>query len=133
IYSFALAGEDLCSLKVEIIKFRNNDGQALINLFNKSDGFPSKRDKAFQSQKLPIHSNMATFHFKDIPCGEYAIGIMHDENNNLKMDTNLIGIPKEGYGVSNNVKSKLGPPKYEDAKITLQSANTIIQIEMNYF
>ncbi|HNI91331.1 MAG TPA: DUF2141 domain-containing protein, partial [Leptospiraceae bacterium] len=62
-----------------------------------------------------------------------AIGIMHDENNNLKMDTNLIGIPKEGYGVSNNVKSKLGPPKYEDAKITLQSANTIIQIEMNYF
>ena len=40
--------------------------------------------------------------FKDLPPGTYAVQVMHDENENNKLDTNFLGIPTEGYGFSNN-------------------------------
>jgi uncharacterized protein (DUF2141 family) len=36
-----------------------------------------------------------SFHIKP---GKYAIAVIHDENCNGKLDTNMFGIPKEGYG-----------------------------------
>jgi uncharacterized protein (DUF2141 family) len=63
--------------------------------------------------------------FKDIPKGEYAVSFVHDENDNKKMDTNFIGIPKEDFGCSNNATGVMGPPKYEDAKFQLTKNKTI--------
>jgi len=53
---------------------------------------------------------------ENIPPGEYAISIFHDENDNGKLDTNFIGIPKEPYGFSNNPVIKLRPPTFMEAK-----------------
>jgi uncharacterized protein (DUF2141 family) len=50
---------------------------------------------------------------------------VHDENDNKKMDTNFIGIPKEDFGCSNNATGFMGPPKYEDAKFMLEENKTI--------
>lgn len=47
--------------------------------------------------------------------GEYAFSIFYDSNNNGKLDTNFIGIPKEPLALSNNAKPRYGPPRYEDA------------------
>ncbi|MBC7407411.1 MAG: DUF2141 domain-containing protein [Arcicella sp.] len=64
--------------------------------------------------------------------GTYAIIILHDENGHKKMDTNFLGIPKEGYAVSNNVRrSLIDPPKYEVAKF-LHSGNSSLKIKMAY-
>ena len=38
----------------------------------------------------------------EIPPGTYAIKLHIDENENGRLDTNFIGIPKEQYGISNN-------------------------------
>ena len=54
-----------------------------------------------------------------LPPGEYAITVFFDHNKNGKLDTNLIGIPKEPMGLSNNARAKYGPPKYEDAVFSL--------------
>ena len=53
---------------------------------------------------------------KDTPVGVYAVSAFHDINDNKKMDTNFLGIPKEPTGMSNNAKGFMGPPKYKDAK-----------------
>jgi uncharacterized protein (DUF2141 family) len=45
---------------------------------------------------------------------------MHDSNSNQKLDTNWIGIPKEGYGFSNNAKATLGPPSFDQVKFNLK-------------
>ena len=63
--------------------------------------------------------------FENIPEGTYAVSIFHDENNNDKLDSNFIGIPKEDYGCSNNAKGFMGPPKWKDAKFELNSDKTI--------
>jgi uncharacterized protein (DUF2141 family) len=47
--------------------------------------------------------------------GEYAFSIFYDSNNNGKLDTNFIGIPKEPLALSNGARPKFGPPRYEDA------------------
>jgi uncharacterized protein (DUF2141 family) len=53
--------------------------------------------------------------------GEYAFSIFYDSNNNGKLDTNFIGIPKEPMALSNNARAKYGPPKYKDAVFVLGS------------
>jgi uncharacterized protein (DUF2141 family) len=63
--------------------------------------------------------------FENIPKGIYAISIFHDENDNGKMDTNFMGIPKEDYGCSNNASGFMGPPKWKDAKFELTNDTTI--------
>ena len=53
--------------------------------------------------------------FEGIPAGTYALVVLHDENMNGKVDTNWIGIPKEGYGFSNDAKASFSAPSFKDA------------------
>jgi len=71
--------------------------------------------------------------FEDLPFGEYAVSLMHDENRNGKIDTNFLGIPKEGYGASNDAKAVLGPPKYADARFLLDKPDMTMEIKVKYF
>ena len=52
--------------------------------------------------------------------------MFHDENANGKIDRNFVGIPKEGYGTSNDAKGFMGPPKYEDAKFELTADKKLV-------
>ena len=49
----------------------------------------------------------------------YAFSFFHDLNNNKKLDTNFLGIPKEPYGFSNNKKGRFGPPKFSEASLEI--------------
>ena len=60
-----------------------------------------------------------------------SVGIYHDANANSEMDTNWIGMPKEGVGVSNPAKARMGPPKFEDALIEI-NADTEFRIPLKY-
>ncbi len=64
----------------------------------------------------------------DMPSGDYAVKLFHDANGNGEMDANMLGIPKEGYGFSNN-GGKFGPASYEDARVTVD-ADTQIKIRL---
>ena len=72
---------------------------------------PSRRD-----QERPRRAVI-----KHLPPGTYALALIHDENGNGKVDTNWIGMPKEGVGASNNATGTLGPPSWRDAKFELQA------------
>ena len=62
----------------------------------------------------------------EIPAGTYVIGYYIDVNENEKLDTNFIGIPKEEYGFSNNARSTFGPPSFESASFTLDSYHKLL-------
>jgi uncharacterized protein (DUF2141 family) len=66
-----------------------------------------------------------------VPAGAYAVSAHHDANNNRRMDTNFIGIPKEGYGVSNDARGRFSAPKYADARV-LVSRDTTLLVHMAY-
>ena len=122
------------NLKVIVVKLDSNDGVVLVSLFKDGNGYPDDAAKAFGKEKGYIVEKSATIIFKSVPPGSYAIAILHDENNNQKMDKNMLGIPKEGYGFSNNASAPFGPPSYKKAKFThTASKQTEIQIKAKYF
>jgi uncharacterized protein (DUF2141 family) len=93
-------------LDIEITGIRNNAGKIMLQLFD-------EKENIVNQQMSDIMDNQCLFSIKNIKPGKYAIRYYHDENLNGKMDTNLVGKPTEGYGFSNNVTGKFGPPPFE--------------------
>ncbi len=122
------------NLKITITKLHSNNGVVLVSLFKDGNGFPDDAVKAYGKEKGYIVDKSATIIFKSVPPGSYAAAVLHDENNNQKMDKNMLGIPKEGYGFSNNVSAAFGPPSYKKASFTHSASGpTEIQIKTKYF
>jgi uncharacterized protein (DUF2141 family) len=61
----------------------------------------------------------------ELPKGKYAVSAFHDLNSNNKLDKNLVGLPTEKYGFSNNARGTFGPPALSDQLISLSEARTI--------
>lgn len=119
-------------LVVNVAGFRNDKGKCLAYLYDKKNGFPSKPKEALKSVSAKIIDGKATLVFKDITLTNCAISVIHDENDNKDFDTNFIGIPKEGFGASNNPKSSFGPPSFEDAKFGFPTKNGEVSISIRY-
>lgn len=120
------------TLQVQVTGLRNNLGVVNMSLFKGEKGFPSEDSKALKKAAAAINNQTCTIVFRDIPQGEYAIAMMHDENDNKKMDFKM-GIPKEGYGASNDAKAMFGPPKYKDTMFHFNTSESIIKLKMRYF
>lgn len=119
-------------LSVVISDFKNDKGTAVVALYNNSEGFPKSAEKALKVMTLPIVNKQSEAEFGSLPAGEYAVSVYHDENGNKKMDTNFLGMPKEGVGNSNNARGHFGPPKYSDAKFKFRGDKQSIAIKIVY-
>ncbi len=118
------------SIDVEITNILNKNGDVKIGLYNKAKDF-SKVDKVYKNIAIKIGSKTVKYKFINIPNGTYAIAIFHDENQNGKIDKNFLGIPKEGYGFSNNIRPAFRSANFEESKFELNK-NKILSIEMGY-
>lgn len=126
--------KDVTTLTVRVIGARNAKGKIGITLFQDAQGFPDDTSKAIRQQSVEIDPNTmsAQVTFKDVPQGTFAVSVLHDENGNGKMDKNFVGIPKEGYGASNNSKKKRRAPRFDEAKFSLNSSEQSIEITLIY-
>ena len=112
------------SLEMEINNLESNKGPIYIRILDENEN-------PVIVGTSPVINYSSEISFDSIFPGKYAIQFFHDENKNQKMDFNLIGIPKEKFGSSNDVKPILGPPKfekmlfeiYEDKKIIMKPVN----------
>jgi uncharacterized protein (DUF2141 family) len=123
----------LNTLHLKITQLRNDKGRVNISLYCSKEGYPSQSEKAYRKVEAAIKEGTCEVIFDNLPPGEYAVSLMHDENRNGKMDTNFFGIPKEGYGASNDAKAILGPPKYEEARFWLDKPEMALEIKAKYF
>ncbi len=109
------------SLEIEITGLKNDTGQVLLQLFDENE-------KVVNQAKSIIKENKSIIAFHDLKPGKYAFRFFHDENLSGIMETNRLGIPKEGYGFSNNGAGPFGPKPFtkwlfeirEDLKIQLK-------------
>ncbi|MFO7736328.1 MAG: DUF2141 domain-containing protein [bacterium] len=126
-----ISAENKGSLTIDVTGVKKT-GKVYVAVFNKAEGFPMDSDNAFRRDMKKAEEKKLTFIFSELPFGAYAISVWHDENDNGKFDTNFLGIPKEGVGVSNNAKGMMGPPKFKDAKFLFKKNKLNISIPMNY-
>lgn len=104
------------NLTVIVSGFENDKGQLKIVLFNSKETYSNNLNEPFISGLVNIKDKKAIWVFENIPFGEYAIKCYHDENGNNELDKNILGIPKEKYGFSNNANGSFGIPDYEKTK-----------------
>ncbi len=112
------------TITVEVLNVTSDKGTVNFALFDKKNF----RRIPLQSQIAKIVEGKTKVIFKDIETGEYAVICYHDKNENGKMDFEPNGMPKEDYGTSNNNMS-FGPPRYDDAKFTINDKNVSLEIK----
>ncbi len=112
------------SLEVEINNLQSNNGPLYIRILDENE------NPVIVGTSSVINYS-ARISFDSIYPGKYAIQFFHDENENQKMDFSLIGIPKEKFGSSNDVKPLLGPPKFKKMLFNLNDNKKVIMIPVN--
>jgi uncharacterized protein (DUF2141 family) len=118
------------SLEVQILGTASDQGQVLVLVFDSKDGFPQEATKAFRQIVLIPKDRKAEFTLADIPQGKYAIVVLHDADGDGLMTTNLLGLPEEKYGFSNNPKIYFRPPSFEKAAFDLKTASKQVTIHL---
>ena len=121
------------TLTVRVIGARNAKGKIRVALFRSAEGFPGDASKAVRRENAPIDPQTLSSQIvlADVPSGQYAVSVFHDENMNEKLDKNLVGIPKEGYGASNNPGRKMRAPTFEEAHFSHQTDQSL-EIKLIY-
>ncbi|MFC5525319.1 DUF2141 domain-containing protein [Rhodanobacter ginsengisoli] len=118
---------------MEVLNIRNSTGSVACALFESPAGFPiDYLRSATNIVVMKIRKAQARCDFEETPSGTYAIAVVHDENLNGKLDTNWIGIPKEGYGFSNDAKAVFSAPSFQDASFTYDGKNLNLSISLRY-
>lgn len=127
----AAAQPATCSLTIHVDGFRNQKGDLGVSLFNSPEGWPEQNDKSFRHRPFPFSGNQTTVTL-DVPPGRYGVVVLHDENSNHKLDRNFLGIPKEGFGFSNNPKVYLSAPGFDAAAMQVVCPTTETYIHLIY-
>jgi uncharacterized protein (DUF2141 family) len=129
-----MAQSGTATVSVRVAGARNSKGRIALALFPSEAGFPGDSSKAIRTEQAEIdaQTRSAQFVLEGIPYGVYAVSVFHDENMNGKLDKNLVGAPKEGYGASNNPRKRMGPPPFDEAKFSLNHPEQSIEIKLIY-
>lgn len=122
------------TLTVRVTGARNAKGKIRVALFRDGKGFPNDASQAAHTQTADIDPQTLSAQavFADLRTGVYAVSVFHDENMNERLDKNFMGMPKEGYGASNNPKKKMAPPSFDEAKFQLSGTEQLVEIKLMY-
>lgn len=115
-------------LTIHVQGVRAQTGTVRVALVNSAEGWNGKAAPVKAAQAHPAGDQLQ-FAFDDLPAGEYAVLLTHDENDNGKLDTNLVGMPVEGYGFSNN-PNVMRKPTFDEARFSVPAAGTAINITL---
>lgn len=110
------------TIEVTVKNIKEVTGSIRVGLFNDEEKFLKTPIKG---EIVKTSAKTMKIIFKDLPNGTYAVSVIHDENENEKLDTGFMGIPKEGFGFSNDAMGTFGPPKYKEASFTLPDAKQV--------
>jgi uncharacterized protein (DUF2141 family) len=100
-------------------------------VFRSPVGWPDNRTKAIVQGGFPIVDHQAQQNFQ-VPPGRYGVVVIHDENSNMKLDRSFFGIPKEGFGFSNNPHVVLSAPSFQAAAVAVSCPATHVEIKLIY-
>lgn len=120
----ALIPQNNPKLTIKISNIEKIKGEIKVGVFNTDTNF-LKEGYAIKNYAIKVENNTAILTITDLPKGEYAVTMYHDQNSDNECNRNFIGIPKEPYGFSNNIKPKMSAPKYKDCKFSFTDNKTL--------
>ncbi|MDT3319503.1 DUF2141 domain-containing protein [Shewanella sp. SP1S2-4] len=112
-------GSQTHTLTVDIDNIQVQTGALMVELYANAEDYAAGHNPSASMIK-PVTKTEHRLVFSDLADGQYAVKVFHDENGNHSLDTNMLGVPSEGYGFSNNAGS-FGPASFKDASFSLQA------------
>ncbi len=119
----------LGSLEVNVNNIKSQKGSIRVGLFTSEKDFLKN---AVKGKVVKATGSEATVLFENLQPGEYALSVIHDENENGELDTNMFGIPKEGFAFGNNSMGTFGPPSFQKAAILIVDQRVRQVIKLKY-
>ncbi|MGB3457619.1 MAG: DUF2141 domain-containing protein [Litorimonas sp.] len=116
-------------LTVAVEGLDTTDGQILIGLFDTEDGFETEAELI--GRTVPVSGTTTKIVFEDLPVGDYAIKVFHDEDADGELDTNVLGIPSESYGFSNNASDPFSAPEWDETRFSLPRGQMTHTIDLD--
>ena len=117
------------TLSIELVDITASTGTIGVQLVDSKAIFDGGGKPVAAKQIKATGVETISLKFEDLKPGKYAVMVMHDENDNGKLDSNILGIPKEGYGFSNN-PNVMRRPTFEEAMIEVEAADKAITINI---
>ncbi|PKP65022.1 MAG: hypothetical protein CVT85_08630 [Alphaproteobacteria bacterium HGW-Alphaproteobacteria-7] len=125
----ALAGD----VVITVTDLRSSKGVVRACMTTRADIFPKCIKDPTAHRKVVPAGETIEIRFSGVKPGDYAIALLHDENDNGKADRALGMMPKEGYGFSRDAPVRMAPPKFKDAVFKIEEGLSRVSIRMRYF
>jgi len=119
------------TLTVTVSGLRSASGAVIAALHRDPERFPADWQGAVARVAVPASGEVITLELPSVASGRYALIVVHDEDGNGEMSKTFLGLPKEGFGTSNN-PTFLGPPRFGPALFEL-AGDRSMAVRMVYF
>ncbi|KGE02656.1 DUF2141 domain-containing protein [Pseudohaliea rubra] len=110
-------------LAVEVTGISDVRGTLMVAVYDSSETFDGE-GKPVAAKRAEVGAGTVVVTFDELAPGEHAVKLYHDANGNGELDRNMLGLPSEGYGFSNN-GGRYGPPPFEEARFTVDGDTRI--------
>jgi uncharacterized protein (DUF2141 family) len=128
----ACEGKGDTRIDVQVTGMRSSNGQVVVTLYpDDARRFLASHGKLLR-QRLPTKAPTTLSCFLVPKPGFYAIAIYHDENGDQDFNRNLIGMPNEGFGFSNDAPTKIGLPSFDSVRFRANAGETRLAIKLRY-
>ena len=124
--------QETAVLRVRVDDLRNDRGQLRVGVFDSAKGFPKRREGAVVWRSVAADAEERVVEVA-LPPGRYAVVVLHDEDADKKLDANWLGVPTEGYGVTNNPKPRLRAATFKEAAFDLAAEGAELTVSIQYF
>jgi len=126
--TFTMLDATAATLTLKITDIRKDSGHLMIIVEATAEGWNGKQKEAARASVKAVNGELV-HRFDDLPPGPYAVQVLHDENDNGKLDKNFLGIPSEDYGFSNNPRV-MRRATFDEARFELPAQGREIVVQL---
>jgi len=119
------------TLEIRFTGIKSDRGLIAIGVNRSPEGWPREPHMDFHWEKDDLNDGILVAEIENLPYGIYAISVLDDVNRNGEMDMTL-GIPREGWGFSNNPPFKLSEPDFDECSFMIEQPFNLTTIELRY-
>ena len=127
---FAAMSARAATVEVTVDGVRGTRGDVLVALCSRAEFL---RPHCAWRGHAPAHPGSVVVTIADVPPGLYAAQAFHDENGNGRLDRNILGLPKEAMGFSNDAVMHMGPPRFDAAAFQVAGDVAHIAFKLHYY
>jgi uncharacterized protein (DUF2141 family) len=120
---------EMSQLVLNVTGYDTQNGKILVALYNDARAFDEEASP-FRDTKVKVNGAETVVIFENIPSGEYAFKLYHDENGNNELDLNGLGIPSEDYAFSRDASDPFSAPEWGESKFSLPVGKTVQDISL---